>query len=62
MFLVHSFDSFKVVKQLSTRTVIQNKANEVVSLETVVKLDDEWVVEHGVDLLLVLYDVFLLIL
>lgn len=41
IFFVHPFDGLEVVKQLTSGTVIQHKTDEIVSLETVVQLDNE---------------------
>lgn len=46
VFLTHSLDGFEVVEKLSTGTVVENKTDKIVGLETVIKLDNKGVVEH----------------
>jgi hypothetical protein len=46
IFLAHSLYRFKVVKKLSSRTIVQNKTDKIVSFKAVVKLDYEGMVEH----------------
>lgn len=44
--LAHSFYCFKVVKKLSSRTIVEDKTDKIVSFKAVVKLDYEGVIEH----------------
>lgn len=44
IFFIHPFDGLEVVEQLTPGTVIQHKTDEIVSLETVVQLNNEWMI------------------